>query len=74
MNDAHHGRSWPLLIAVVAVITLGVARKAEDGFELAPDVFLLKPCFWKVSPQALLGKRAACPAVVGGYGGSETGD
>ena len=37
---------------VVAVITLGVARKAEDGVELAPargrlalDVSLLKPCF-----------------------------
>ena len=33
-------------MVVIAVITLGVARKAEDGFELAPDVFLLKPCFW----------------------------
>ena len=45
-KNAHHGRSWPLLMIVIAVITLGVTRKAEDGFELAPDVFLLKPCFW----------------------------
>ena len=50
--DAHHGRSWPLLKVVVAVITLGVARKAEDGVELALargrlalDVSLRKPCF-----------------------------
>ena len=40
-------------MVVVAVITLGVAMKAEDVVELAPvrdrlapDVFLLKPCFW----------------------------
>ena len=52
-KNAHHGRSWPLLMIVVAVITLGVAMKAEDVVELAPvrgrlalDVFLLKPCFW----------------------------
>ena len=25
-KNAHHGRSWPLLMIVVAVITLGVAR------------------------------------------------
>ena len=25
-KNAHHGRSWPLLTIVVAVITLGVAR------------------------------------------------
>ena len=50
---AHHVRSWPLMMVVVAVITLGVAMKAEDVVELAPvrgrlapDVFLLKPCFW----------------------------
>ena len=41
------------MMVVVAVITLGVAMKAEDVVELAPvrgrlapDVFLLKPCFW----------------------------
>ena len=53
-KNAHHGRSWPLLTIVVAVITLGViAMKAENVVELAPvrgrlapDVFLLKPCFW----------------------------
>ena len=40
-------------MVVVAVITLGVAMKAEDVVELAlargrlaRDVFLLKPCFW----------------------------
>jgi hypothetical protein len=32
---ARHGKSCPLLKVVVAVITLGVARKAEDGVELA---------------------------------------
>eukprot|EP01047_Picozoa_sp_COSAG01_P066315 COSAG01_NODE_9126_length_2543_cov_14.023322_3_plen_61_part_00 len=39
-------------MVVVAVITLGVAMKAEDVVELAPargrlalDVFMLKPCF-----------------------------
>ena len=52
-KNAHHGRSWPLLTIVVAVITLGVAMKAEDVVELAPargrlalDTFLLKPFFW----------------------------
>ena len=45
-------KSHVLLMVVVAVITLGVAMKAEDVVELAPvrgrlapDVFLLKPCF-----------------------------